>query len=93
MFIRRVEFSIVFALTSVLLVVGSSCAQSPQPGGAPLYLDASQPMNVRVDDLVSRMTLQEKVSQLVNQSRAIPRLMVPGYDWRSEACMASPERV
>ena len=31
------------------------------------------------------MTLEEKASQLVNQSRAIPRLKVPAYDWWSEA--------
>lgn len=31
------------------------------------------------------MTLEEKASQLVNQSRAIPRLHIPEYDWRSEA--------
>ncbi len=38
-----------------------------------------------MDDLVSRMTLEEKASQLVNQARAIPRLQVPAYDWWSEA--------
>jgi hypothetical protein len=30
----------------------------------PAYLDPDQPMNVRVDDLLSRMTLKEKVGQL-----------------------------
>jgi beta-glucosidase len=55
-----------------------------QTASAP-YLDASQPINVRVDDLVGRMTLDEKASQLVNQARAIPRLQVPAYDWWSEA--------
>ena len=39
----------------------------------------------RAADLVHRMTLQEKTSQLVNQARAIPRLAVPAYDWWSEA--------
>ncbi len=48
-------------------------------------MDPSRPINVRVDDLISRMTLEEKVSQLANQSRAIPRLQVPEYDWWSEA--------
>jgi beta-glucosidase len=61
-----------------------SAAQTGQSGPA-LYLDPSQPINVRVDDLISRMTLEEKASQLVNQSRAIPRLQVPEYDWWSEA--------
>ena len=36
-------------------------------------------------DLVSRMTLEEKASQLVNQARAIPRLNVPAYDWWNES--------
>ncbi len=56
-----------------------------QTAGGAVYLDPSQPINVRVDDLIGKMTLEEKASQLVNQARAIPRLQVPGYDWWSEA--------
>ena len=52
---------------------------------AALYLDQSQPIDARVADLIGRMTLEEKASQLVNQARAIPRLQVPAYDWWSEA--------
>jgi len=51
----------------------------------PAYLNSTLPFDQRVDDLVGRMTLEEKASQLVNQSRAIPRLNVPAYDWWSEA--------
>ena len=50
-----------------------------------LYLDPSRPIDARVDDLIGRMTLEQKAQQLVNQSRAIPELEVPGYDWWSEA--------
>src|SRR5581483_4975168 len=64
-----------------LLVVGCSVAQST---GA-LYLDPAQPVEARVDDLIKRMTLEQKASQLVNQARAIPDLQVPQYDWWSEA--------
>ena len=39
----------------------------------------------RAEDLVHRLTLEEKASQMVNQSRAIPRLGIPSYDWWSEA--------
>src|SRR4029078_5128476 len=39
----------------------------------------------RAADLVHRMTLEEKASQLVNQARAITRLNIPAYDWWSEA--------
>ena len=49
------------------------------------YLNTALPPEVRARDLVNRMTLEEKASQLVNQSRAIPRLNVPAYDWWSES--------
>src|SRR4051794_24522124 len=53
--------------------------------GAPAYLNPLLSAEVRAADLVHRMTLQEKASQLVNHARAIPRLGVPAYDWWSEA--------
>ncbi len=71
-------------LAVLVVTLLSAAAQTAKPSTAP-YLDPSQPVNVRVDDLVSRMTLEEKASQLVNQARAIPRLQVPAYDWWSEA--------
>src|SRR5687767_15521624 len=37
------------------------------------------------DDLISRMTLEEKVSQMMNAAPAIPRLGIPQYDWWNEA--------
>src|SRR6516164_11629485 len=56
-----------------------------QTSARPLYLDPSQPIEARVDDLIKRMTLEQKATQLVNQARAIPDLQVPNYDWWSEA--------
>ena len=74
---------VVISFLAVLLFVAS--AALAQTASAPAYLDPSKPVAVRVDDLISRMTLEEKASQLVNQARAIPRLQVPEYDWWSEA--------
>jgi beta-glucosidase len=48
-------------------------------------MNPALPAEQRAADLVHRMTVEEKVSQLVNQSRAVPRLNVPSYDWWSEA--------
>ena len=59
----------------------AACVWAQQPA----YLNSSLPIDQRADDLIGRMTLEEKASQLVNQSRAIPRLNVPQYDWWSEA--------
>src|SRR5277367_2026089 len=66
----------------LLLSIARGAAQAPS---AAAYLDPSQPIEVRVNDLIGRMTLEEKASQLVNQARAIPRLQIPEYDWWSEA--------
>ena len=56
-------------------------AQSAQPR----YLDTALPAETRAADLVGRMTIEEKASQMVNQSRAITRLGIPAYDWWNEA--------
>jgi beta-glucosidase len=73
------------ALTASMFLALAAHSQAPDPKQRPAYLDTSLPLQARVDDLLGRMTLEEKVSQLVNQSRAIPRLGVPLYDWWSEA--------
>ncbi len=49
-----------------------------------IWFDSSLPIDKRVDALVSAMTLQEKVSQMVNHAAGIPRLGVPEYDYWSE---------
>ncbi|MBX5439214.1 MAG: glycoside hydrolase family 3 protein, partial [Thermoflavifilum sp.] len=49
------------------------------------YLNPDLPIRERIRDLLGRMTLEEKVSQLQNASAAIPRLHIPAYNWWSEA--------
>ncbi|HWS89439.1 MAG TPA: glycoside hydrolase family 3 C-terminal domain-containing protein [Pyrinomonadaceae bacterium] len=75
------------AVLALCLVVVSSpvSAQVPQADGRAPYLDPSLPVQRRVDDLVSRMTLEEKVGQMMNAAPAIPRLGIPEYDWWNEA--------
>ncbi len=72
---------IVALLFSLAFITSSALAQTSKP--LP-YLDPSLPTQQRVDDLVSRMTLDEKVAQLINTTPAIPRLNVPAYDYWSE---------
>jgi len=50
----------------------------------PMYLDPDQPVEARARDLVSKMTLEEKVSQMVHNAAAVERLQVPEYDWWNE---------
>jgi beta-glucosidase len=61
-----------------------SCGNSPQFQGLP-YMNPDLPFEARVDDLVGRMTLDEKISQTLNSAPAIERLGIPAYDWWNEA--------
>lgn len=49
------------------------------------YLDPKLPLETRVNDLLKRMTLEEKALQMDNRTPAIPRLQIPAYDWWNEA--------
>ncbi len=60
-------------------------AQATTENPSAPYRDPSLPIEKRVDDLVSRMTLDEKVRQMQHTAPAIPRLGIPSYDWWSEA--------
>lgn len=51
----------------------------------PPYKNPSLPIDKRVDDLVARMSLEEKVSQMMNAAAPIERLGIPAYDWWNEA--------
>jgi beta-glucosidase len=55
------------------------------PARAQLYRDPNAPIEKRVDDLVGRMTLEEKARQMQNVAPAIPRLGVSAYDYWNEA--------
>ncbi len=81
------KYFVIFAAVLAGFAVAPSrlSAQAAAPPSNAPYLNPALPTEKRVDDLVSRMTLEEKASQLVNQARAIPRLQVPAYDWWSES--------
>lgn len=55
-----------------------------QENQIPKYKDVSLSFEERVEDLVSRMTLNEKVSQMLHESMAIKRLDIPEYNWWNE---------
>jgi len=70
-------------LLSAGLIASVASAQTQQ-ADLP-FRNPALPTARRVDDLIGRLTPDEKASQLVNQARAIPRLGIPAYDWWSEA--------
>lgn len=46
--------------------------------------DLSQPISVRIENIIRQMTLEEKVAQLSNESDSIPRLNLPSYNYWNE---------
>jgi len=70
----------VVILAACVIVSTTALAQTPKPP----YLDESLPFANRVDDLVGRMTLEEKVLQMKDVAPAIDRLNVPAYNWWNE---------
>ncbi len=70
-------------LPAVLLVT-VSCRTGTIQTDTIVYKDPAEPLDARVADLISRMTLEEKVSQMIYDSPAIERLDVPAYNWWNE---------
>ncbi len=68
-----------------LAVVFAPPLHGQTPTRQPQYLDVRLPFATRADDLVAQMTLPEKISQMMNDAAAIPRLGVPAYGWWNEA--------
>ncbi len=49
------------------------------------FRDPSLPQEQRIDDLLSRLTLQEKIDMMQNGSKGVERLGLPDYNWWNEA--------
>jgi beta-glucosidase len=83
--LRRRSIGLVRWLGACLAVAGVAPDVGAQDASRPpAYLDLSLSFEERAADLVSRMTVEEKISQLVNDAAAIPRLGVPVYEWWNE---------
>ncbi|HEY1788014.1 MAG TPA: glycoside hydrolase family 3 C-terminal domain-containing protein, partial [Verrucomicrobiae bacterium] len=56
----------------------------PEVSGPELWKDPAQPVDARTQDLISRMSLAERASQLMADAPALPRLGIPAYSYRNE---------
>eukprot|EP00440_Ansanella_granifera_P058946 gb/GFBE01063890.1/.p1 GENE.gb/GFBE01063890.1/~~gb/GFBE01063890.1/.p1 ORF type:complete len:787 (+),score=165.40 gb/GFBE01063890.1/:1-2361(+) len=61
------------------------CLEANSPWAKQPWCDATLPLDQRVEDMVKRMTLQEKIGSLDTTSPAIASLGLPAYNWWSEA--------
>jgi len=76
--INRSSFIVIRFLFLVFLVFSQTAFSQD-------WRDPSTPTDIRVKDLLSRMTPEEKCSQMVYNSPAIERLGIPAYNWWNEA--------
>lgn len=73
-------------ILSALAICLSSISLPAQPGSeAPAFRNPDLPVERRVEDLISRLTLEEKIGQTMMGSPEIKRLGIPRYDWWNEA--------
>jgi beta-glucosidase len=88
------NFHAIFFLT---LISASALAPAQNPPAQPSptpeeakaaaampFRNPALPIQQRIDDLVSRLTLEEKVAQTLDRAAAIPRLDIPAYNWWNE---------
>ncbi|UMB61785.1 glycoside hydrolase family 3 C-terminal domain-containing protein [Lutibacter sp. A80] len=75
----RIKTPTIFVMVFLLLISFKAHSQEVLP-----YLDTSLTFDERVNDLVERMTLEEKVGQMMNDAPAIPRLNIPAYEYWNE---------
>jgi beta-glucosidase len=71
-------------LAQSLAQTPSSSADIPPQVELPVFRDPARSPDERTVDLLSRLTLDERISQLLNASAAIDRLGIPAYDWWNE---------
>eukprot|EP00040_Diaphanoeca_grandis_P030520 m.180510 g.180510 ORF g.180510 m.180510 type:complete len:788 (+) comp32023_c1_seq1:116-2479(+) len=84
------KFTLVAVATVVACVnAGPSMLVNPcitdTPQAKQPWCNATLPIDVRVQDMISRMTLAEKIANLDTNNNAIPSLGLPNYNWWSEA--------
>src|SRR5881275_1036488 len=77
--VSRIGGLLLAVVATLILGVPARAQQRPP------YLDESLSFEQRAHDLVSRMSLEEKVMQMKDVAPAIPRLDVPEYNWWNEA--------
>jgi beta-glucosidase len=73
------KFLLLIAYMVILCLVAVGCTEDKLP-----FRDTKLPIEQRVQDLISRLTLGEKISQMLNSTPAIERLGIPPYDWWNE---------
>ena len=76
---------VAFAANELADAFSAQAMRPPEVTSPAIWRDPAKPLRDRAGDLIRRMSLAEKVSQLKNAAPAIPRLGLPAYDYWNEA--------
>ena len=71
-------------LKPIFASIDPAASKVPSVAGPEIWKDPAQPLEARVRDLVRRMSLEEKASQILANPPGIPRLGIPAYSHRNE---------
>ncbi len=74
-----------FALVSGIVLAGGKLPGDPVHAQSTEAVTARAQADERAEEIVSRLTLEEKLPQLLNTAPAIPRLDIPAYNWWTES--------
>lgn len=66
----------IFSLTAFLLTAAFATAQQPE-----LYKDWHQTPEARADDIIRRLTIEEKARLMIDVSEPVERLGIPKFQW------------
>jgi beta-glucosidase len=84
---HRTRHQLLACIISLFITLGAVYGRQHPSGATPIspFQNPSLSFDQRVRDLVSRLTLDEKVSQMLYNAPAIKRLGIPEYNWWGEA--------
>jgi beta-glucosidase len=82
--------TLILSPVNILLLILITCTSIPTQSQVPdsakgTFWDYTLPIDKRLDDAISKLTLEEKCDQLLHDAPAIPRLAIPAYNWWNEA--------
>ena len=73
-------------LCTLLCISFVACGSKPKVSYEYPFQNPDLPVDERVDNLLSLLTLEEKVNMMINRSMEVERLGIPAYNWWGEAC-------
>ena len=79
------ESVVSFSASEIADPYSAVASRVPEITEPPIWRDPSHSLKERADDLIRRMSLAEKVAQLQNGAPSIPRLVLPNFNYWSEA--------